>query len=53
MIQDILVILIIAATLINLLFKIKKVWKQQKVSGTCRGCSQCDVKKSLIRHEQS
>jgi hypothetical protein len=53
MIQNTIVILLIAGALVHVFYGLKKIVVRKKNAlPTCGGCSQCKIKKNLIRHGQ-
>ena len=53
MFQNIIVLLIIAAAVTNIIYKAAKLLLQKKDNKlACGGCSQCEIKKSLIQNGQ-
>jgi hypothetical protein len=51
MIQNIIVLIFIAAALGNVINGLRKIWLKRKTSSaTCGGCGNCSLKRNLVHH---
>ena len=53
MIQDIIVLVLVIAALARVGYQLSKIiFLKKKNASTCGGCSQCELKKTLVHHAE-